>query len=150
MKNTLCPFSKPIIGGWCQCKLANLEERCAGKMICRQSDQYLGGCLQLVNIFKEKSRFVLGISQQQNELTHMQLMKIRCGGLQGMHRVLTENKPQSQQQLPDVLETIELARKRYGQVVDFPFSEIIKDIQGFSHRRKKTDSSKTDNPPQFQ
>jgi len=62
MKDTLCPFSKPIIGNWCQCKLANLEERCAGKMICKQSDEHLATCHELVNIFKEKSRFVLALA----------------------------------------------------------------------------------------
>lgn len=132
MKDTLCPFSKPIIGNWCQCSQANLEERCAGKMICKQSDKYLGGCHNLVNIFKEKSRFVLGISQQVDELTHMQLMKIRCGGLLGMHRVLCANKS-----IPDILQTIALANELYGNITEFPFSEIVKDIQDFNHRKRK-------------
>lgn len=132
MKNTLCPFSKPIIGNWCRCELANLEERCAGKMTCKKSDQHLAGCRNLVDIFKEKSRFVLGLSSQEDELTHQQLMKIRCGGLQGMHRVL-----QGDNRIPDVLETLELARKRYNNLEDFPFSEIVKDIQDFTHRKKK-------------
>ena len=132
MKDTLCPFSKPIIGNWCQCTQANLAERCAGKMICKQSDKYLAGCRELVSIFKEKSRFVLGLSQHHDELTHMQLMKIRCGGLQGMHRVLSDNK-----HTPDVLETLELTRQRFGSVNEFPFSEIVKDIQDFNHRKKK-------------
>ena len=85
-----------------------------------------------MTIFKEKSRFVLGISQQQDELTHMQLMKIRCGGLQGMHRILSGDEL-----IPDVLDTLELTRKRYGNVSEFPFSEIVKDIQDFNHRKRK-------------
>lgn len=101
-------------------------------MTCKQSDVYLAGCRNLVDIFKEKSRFVLGLSSQENELTHQQLMKIRCGGLQGMHRVL-----EGENQIPDVLETLELARKHYNKLEDFPFSEIVKDIQDFTHRKKK-------------
>jgi len=132
MKDTLCPFSKPIIGNWCQCKLANLEERCAGKMICKQSDKHLATCHELVNIFKEKSRFVLALTEKKNELTHMQLMKIRCGGLQGMHRVLSGDTTH----VPDVLETINETRLRFGSLSQFPFSEIIKDIRDFSHRKK--------------
>jgi len=133
MKDTLCPFSKPIIGNWCQCSQANLAERCAGKMICKQSDQYLARCHELVTIFKEKSRFVLGISQQQDELTHMQLMKIRCGGLQGMHRILSGDEL-----IPDVLKTLEHARELYGSINEFPFNKIVKDIQEFNHRKKKS------------
>ena len=49
-----------------------------------------------------------------------------------MHRVLKVEKP-----IPDVLETLELARKRYNNLQDFPFSEIVKDIQDFTHRKKK-------------
>ena len=134
MKKTLCPFSKPIIGNWCQCQHANLDERCAGKMTCLQAHEYLAGCYALVDTFREKSRFVLGLSQADSDLTQMQLMKIRCGGLLGMQRILMESKDCG---VPNVLQLIQLAEQRYGEVSDFPFSEIVCDIQSFSHRAKK-------------
>ena len=80
MKKTLCPFSKPIIGNWCQCKYANFDDRCAGKMTCLKSDVYLADCYELVELFKENSLIVFGITQREAEITHMQLMQIRCGG----------------------------------------------------------------------
>ncbi len=132
MKKTLCPFSKPIIGNWCQCKHANLDERCAGKMTCLKADLYLAGCYQLVDLFKEKSRFVLGIAHRDDELTHMQLMKIRCGGLKGMQRIMSDTTD-----IPDVLQTMEMARQRYGELNTFPFNEIVRDIQEFTHRKRK-------------
>lgn len=135
MKKTLCPFSKPIIGNWCQCQHANLDERCAGKMTCLQAHEHLAGCYALVDTFKEKSRFVLGLSHADNELTHMQLMKIRCGGLQGMQRILMDERETTG--VPDVLQLIQLAEQRYGEVDAFPFNEIVCDIQNFSHRAKK-------------
>ena len=104
-----------------------MDERCAGKMVCKQPEIYITHCRELVDIFKEKSRFVLGISQHQNELTHMQLMKIRCGGLLGMHRLLTNN----QDNIPNVLQTMKLAEQAYGDIKNFPFSEIVKDINDF-------------------
>ena len=134
MKKTLCPFSKPIIGGWCQCKQANLDERCAGKMTCLKADQYIAGCYELVDLFKEKSRFVLGIGSQDDELTHQQLMKIRCGGLLGMQRMLNGEKSS-----PDVLQVMQQAEQKFGSIEAFPFSEIVRDIKDFTHRntRKK-------------
>ncbi len=132
MKKTLCPFSKPIIGGWCQCPHANLDERCAGKMTCLKADDYITGCYSLVDTFREKSRFVLGISNSSEELTHLQLMKIRCGGLLGMQRLLTEG-PQT---CPNVIEIQQKARDVYGDIGAFPFSEIVRDIKDFSHRKK--------------
>ena len=132
MKTTLCPFSKPIIGNWCQCQYAKLDDRCAGKMTCLKSATHLAGCYELVEIFKQKSHFILGITQLESELTHMQLMKIRCGGLMGMQRVLIGNTS-----VPNVLETMSLSEQRYGSVAEFPFSEIVRDIKEFSHRKKK-------------
>ena len=133
MKKTLCPFSKPIIGRWCQCEFANLDERCAGKMTCLQSEKYIEDCYGLVDIFKERSRFILSLSNNDNELTHMQLMKIRCGGMLGMQRVLSNSD-----KVPDVIDIIQLARQQYGDISDFPFNEIVRDIQMFTHRNKKT------------
>ena len=129
---TLCPFSKPIIGNWCQCEFAHLHERCSGKMTCLEEEKYLSGCVGLVDLFKEKSRFILGITSNEIELTHMQLMKIRCGGLLGMQRILSDIN-----EAPEVLNIIELSKEKYGDMRNFPFNEIVQDIKGFSHRNKR-------------
>jgi len=133
MIKTLCPFSKPIIGNWCQCQYANLDERCAGKMTCLKSDQYLAGCYDLVDVLKEQSRFILGISHAEQALTHMQLMKIRCGGLLGMQRVISGEVGV----IPDVLNVMHQAEVKYGDVLTFPFNEVVRDIKEFSHRKKR-------------
>jgi len=133
MNKTLCPFSKPIIGNWCKCQYANLDERCAGKMTCLKSDQYLAGCYDLVDLLKEQSRFILGISQSDQALTHMQLMKIRCGGLLGMQRVISGTVDRT----PDVLNVMHQAETLYGDVLSFPFNEVVRDIKEFSHRKKR-------------
>jgi len=130
---TLCPFSKPIIGRWCRCPFAKLSDRCAGKMVCIRAGECLPGCTHLLDVLKDRSRFILHSHNEDAQLTHAQLMKIRCGGLQGMQRVLElpDDKP------PAVLEVIEAANARYGDVDRFPFNEIVQDIQAFSHRRKR-------------
>jgi hypothetical protein len=129
--DTLCPFSKPIIGNWCRCPHARLAERCSGKMDCSRADDYLDSCRALVELFKEKSRFILGLGTDETELTHAQLMKIRCGGLLGMQRVLKlEAAP------PAVRDVIDAAQSCYGFIEAFPFSEIVPDIQAFSHRKR--------------
>lgn len=133
MKDTLCPFSKPIIGNWCKCQYANLDDRCAGKMTCLKSDQYLAGCYALVDVLKEQSRFVLGISHPDQVLTHMQLMKIRCGGLLGMQRVLNDQVDE----LPDVLSIINQANIKFGDILKFPFNDVVRDIKVFTHRKQR-------------
>jgi len=128
----LCPFSKPIIGQWCRCQHAILAERCSGKMACGKTAEYRAGCVELVSMFKQQSRFVLGLASDQAQLTHAQSMKIRCGGLLGMQRVLQL----SASDRPDVIDMITGAAQQFGQLSAFPFNEIVRDISRFSHRKK--------------
>lgn len=131
MKKTLCPFSKPIVGKWCACQYARMDKRCAGKMTCLEEEKYIETCYEMVDLLKVKSRFILGISPNENELTHMQSMKIRCGGLMGMQRILLADN-----EVPDVLNVIELTKKKFNELERFPFNQIVQDIKVFSHREK--------------
>ena len=132
VESPLCPFSKPLIGRYCQCPYAVLAERCSGKMVCSHDAQLRAGCEELVDLFKQKAHFVLGLSSIDAELTHAQSMKIRCGGLLGMQRVLAmdASKP------PLVREVMDRAQMQYGSLSGFPYTEIMPDIQTFNHRRK--------------
>ncbi|MBD3669994.1 MAG: hypothetical protein HUJ29_04400 [Gammaproteobacteria bacterium] len=129
----LCPFSKPIIGKWCDCPHAVLAERCSGKMTCSLEESQRERCASLVELFKERARFVLALGNDNTELTHAQSMKIRCGGLLGMQRLLQPDAARP----PRVLEVIAEAESRYGELSGFPFSEIVPDIQAFSHRARR-------------
>lgn len=128
----LCPFSRALIGDWCTCPYAILAERCSGKMVCGREDEFLDSCVGLSDVFKQKSRFVLGMSDD-TELTHAQLMKVRIGGLLGMYRVLSGKT----EGLPAVREIIDSTEARYGAVDQFPFNQIVPDIQQFNHRESK-------------
>ena len=131
---SLCPFSKPIIGRWCRCPHARVCDRCAGKMVCIWARDRRPACESLVEELKQRSRFVLGLGGEEAILTHAQLMKIRCGGLQGMQRVLGLDAGKS----PAIPGVIDATVSKYGAVADFPFNEIVRDIQAFSHRRKRS------------
>ena len=133
-EGTLCPFSKPIVGRWCRCVHARVSDRCAGKMICTRTTEYRASCVALADLLRERSRFVLGSRNEDSELTHAQSMKIRCGGLLGMQRVLGLDTVVA----PSVLEVIAAIRARYADLAGFPFNEIVKDIQAFSHRKKRS------------
>lgn len=127
----LCPFSKPIIGKWCRCQYAILSDRCAGKMHCYQPESHLPVCQQLVTLLENNSRFILGVTDQDEPLTHQQYMKIKCGGIRGMHRVLQQNH----EELPTITDITDHIIKHYGSLSDFPYSEIVRDIATFSHRK---------------
>lgn len=133
MKNSyeICPFSKPILGKWCHCPHAKLADRCSGKMSCTRLDDLQESCLELDEAFKENTRFILGVKSENVELTHAHLMKIRCGGLLGMQRVLNidSNQPLN------VRDVIDKTIEDYGNIENFPYNEIVQDIKNFKHRK---------------
>jgi len=129
----LCPFSKPIISFWCDCPHASLMERCSGKMACNHSSDMFDSCNNLVTILKEHSSFIVGLNKQQTEITHAQAMKIRCGGILGMQRVM-KIKIGS---VPVITEILTSCKQHYGEFKNFPFNEIVQDIKNFSHRKKQ-------------
>lgn len=129
--NELCPFSKAIIGKWCHCPHAKLADRCSGKMSCTRLEDLQESCFELDEAFKVNTRFILGVTSENIELTHAHLMKIRCGGLLGMQRVLNIESNQ-QVYVRDVIDKI---IKEYGSIDRFPYNEIVQDIKNFKHRK---------------
>lgn len=135
----LCPFSKPILGQWCACNHARVNDRCSGKMWCSRAEERRDDCLQLYQLLRQKARFTLNIRDTESEISHALAMKIKCGGLLGMQRLL---EPDSEKR-PDIVSIIDLTKHQYGDVQDFPYGNIVRDIAAFSHRKSKR--SKSDN-----
>lgn len=129
----LCPFSKPILGQWCACAYSRVADRCSGKMVCTQVDERRDTCLQLVQLLKENARFTLNLSNTDAQINHAQAMKIKCGGILGMQRILESDSEAS----PSIVDIIEQAQKRFGSIDAFPYGDIIRDISGFSHRKAR-------------
>lgn len=129
----LCPFSKPLMGQWCQCPYARLIDRCSGKMSCSGGENLYDSCNHLAKLLKQKSRFILGLNSAKTELTHAHSVKIRCGGLLGMQRHLEITVGQA----PLIRDVINAAEARYGRIDDFPYDKIIQDINNFSHRNSR-------------
>ncbi len=139
-KDLLCPFSKPILGNFCQCRHALAVDRCAGKMSCGGDADALAACHRLVAILKERGRFLVGSATTDGMFTHAQLMKLRCGALRGMQRILAPAAEGERADPPVILELIALAERRFGSLEGFPYSDIAPDIAAFSHRRRAGDA----------
>ncbi len=101
-------------------------------MACNRDSTFFLSCTKLANSLKNNSSFILGFDTTETLLTHSQSMKIRCGGILGMQRVMDIgiNSPPV---IPDIIATAELL---YNEASNFPFNEIVQDIKLFSHRKK--------------
>ena len=94
-------------------------------------DDLKSSCHELDVAFKNNTRFILGLSNDNDELTHAQLMKIRCGGLAGMRRVLGIDT----NELVNVRDVIDITVNEYGDIDNFAYNEIVQDIKNFKHRK---------------
>ena len=100
-------------------------------MNCQHPDNHLELCQQLVAELERNTQFILGVSNNESPLTHQQYMKIKCGGMEGMQRVL---EPESEE-LPRVTDISAEILKQYDSYADFPYGDIVRDIANFSHRK---------------
>jgi hypothetical protein len=102
-------------------------------MACNREAKFHISCYNLDATLKEYSGFILGINTHETELTHAQSMKIRCGGILGMQRVLKIGND-SPPVIPDV---IRASNNLFHNICDFPYNEIVQDIKTFTHRKNR-------------
>jgi hypothetical protein len=107
-------------------------------MTCTQAIERRDTCLQLVQLLKENARFTLNLSDTDARMNHAQAMKIKCGGIQGMQRMLIPGSGKA----PSIVDIIDQAREQYGSIDTFPYGEIIRDISSFSHRKAKREKNR--------
>jgi hypothetical protein len=108
-------------------------ELCAGKMQCNAESKFYDSCSNLSESLKGNASFIVG-NNQDDELTHAQSMKIRCGGILGMQRVMNIEA----HTIPVIPDIIAVANMLHGDIKNFPFNQIVQDIKEFSHRKKCT------------
>jgi hypothetical protein len=125
-----CVFEKALLARYAVCALAQtgmLGER--GTVACTVPVAR-AECGRLAGLLREKSAFALKLSTTQRILPHAQVMRIQCGGLDGLKQVLDARAP-----APDVHRLVCMARDRPGGLEALPFSEIIKGVAAWRGRR---------------
>jgi hypothetical protein len=129
----LCPFSKVIAARIATCPHARQVDRCSAKMTCLAADNWLPICDTLDEQLKTNARFIVHLATDEAQMTHQQSLKIRAGGIIGIHRIL--NLEDTETQIPSMIAQL---KKRYHRLEDFPYEKIINDIKSFSVRPKRT------------
>lgn len=127
-----CVFEKALLSRCAVCQLAASHALAERESIACTSPLARADCGQLSGLLREKSAFALRLTTTQRILPHAMLMKIQCGGLQGLQQVLDAEAP-----APDVRRLVLLARDKFGELAALPFSEIVKGIAAFQIRKRR-------------
>lgn len=126
-----CVFEKALLSGWAVCDLSASLALAERQVMACTSPVARVDCGQLSALLREKSAFALRLTSTQRILPHAMMMKIQCGGLQGLKQVLDPDAT-----LPQVRALVLKAREHHGELAALPFSEIVKGVAAFQLRKR--------------
>lgn len=123
-----CVFQGALLARQAECALAlrcSLAER--EELACGQAAAHLN-CETLERLFLERATFPLHLHPHA-PLTHATVMKLQCGGLQGLQRVL-------QAERADVHRLVGQAQAEHGSLTALPWDGIVPHIVAWQPRRR--------------
>jgi hypothetical protein len=126
-----CVFENALLSGCAVCELSAGHALAERQIIACTSPVARVDCGQLAALLREKSAFALRLTSTQRILPHAMIMKIQCGGLQGLQLALD-----SKTAIADVRRLVLKSRERFGELAALPFSEIVKGVAAFQLRKR--------------
>ena len=127
-----CVFEKALLSGCAACELAARHSIAERETVSCAQPLARATCGTLHGLLREKSAFALGITETRRILPHAMAMKVQCGGLDGMRRVLDPDAPGV-----DVQRLLRLALARHGSLDALPFSAIVQGVAAWRVRRRR-------------
>ncbi len=83
-----CPFEKALLSGCGSCALAQRRHIAEREAVACSKAEAHAACAALIGLLRRKASFALHLADVGERLTHAQEMKVQCGGLAGLRRVL--------------------------------------------------------------
>lgn len=126
-----CVFERALLARNAVCELASSHQIAERETVACAQPSAHGECKLLSTLLREKSAFALGIADTQRILPHAMMMKIQCGGLEGMRRVFDPAAL-----APNVRRLVRLAQEEYGSFDELPYSAIVQGVAAWKGRRR--------------
>lgn len=133
MVQLVCPFEKAILSRCADCELArkfNIAEREAVACSAAAASE---NCKALHGLLHQNALFALKMNQPVAVLPHAKELRIQCGGLLGIRRLINHEAPLCE----NVHALIGSLQARYESLVALPWNEVVKDITSFEGRRRR-------------
>ncbi len=125
-----CVFHAALLAHNAECELVqrrSLAER--ETLACPSAPAHLN-CETLERLFLERATFPLKLHPGA-PLTHATVMRLHCGGIQGLQQVLGVDRP-------DVHRLVGQAQEAHGSLIELPWPEIVARIVAWRPRRRRT------------
>jgi hypothetical protein len=115
-----CPFEKTILSNCAACSKAEKRNIAEREAVACSDKEALGHCIALRDSLRHNFSFALGKAHIDGPLPHAQEMRIQCGGLKGLQYSLDESDD-----VCDVYALVAMARQKFGDLADLPYSRIV-------------------------
>lgn len=126
-----CVFERALLARHAVCELAASHQIAERESIACSHPAARLDCARLSELLREKSAFALGLADARRILPHAMVMKLQCGGLDGLKALLD-----GAALAPNVRRLVRLARERHGELDALPFTEIVKGVAAWKPRRR--------------
>lgn len=124
-----CVFQAALLARQAECELVQRGawgER--ERLACPHAPAHLN-CQTLQRLLLERATFALRL-RPGAPLTHATVMRLHCGGIQGLQQALAAEQP-------DVHRLIVAGRQAHGSLTDLPWECIVAQIVAWQPRRRR-------------
>ena len=125
-----CVFRRALLARAAVCECAARHDESGRASVACAQPVARASCGELLGLLRERSGFALGLADARRSLPAAKLMKIQCGGLNGLRDTVDPGAV-----APSVHRLVRLAKEQFGELDALPFSEIVKGIAAWSPRR---------------
>lgn len=126
-----CVFERALLAKHAVCEYAVRYQIGERETVACAQPPARATCGELNGLLREKSAFALRLAHPAAILPHAMLMKIQCGGLNGLRNVVDPDAV-----APNVQHLVRLAQERFGELGELPFTEIVKGVAAWTGRRR--------------
>ena len=136
-----CIFEKSINSRRCQCSLAHRFCLADREGVSCSVDLAQTRCQTLLNSLRHNASFTMRLTRVEGALPHARELKVQVGGLLGLQHLIQPGTSTEQQLLiQDIHRLINSAIEKYTTMDNFPYDEVVKEINKFEGRAKRVKS----------
>lgn len=126
-----CVFEQALLAGCAACALAARHTVGERETVACAQPLARAACGTLHGLLRENSAFALGVADARGRLSHAQVLKVQCGGLEGLRRALDPEAAGA-----DVQSLIRIGIARHGGLDALPFSVVVQGVAAWRGRRR--------------
>lgn len=125
-----CVFSKALLAQQAGCTLATRRDLGEQLLLECRSPLARTNCGTLAALMHERARFALRLPPPGRPLIHVHAMRLQCGGLAALQRVLECDGR-------DVHQMVGLAHERHGSLTELPWRPLVGALVEWQPRRRR-------------